>query len=90
LRDYFACRHCHELAYESQQEPVWMQGLLKAQKIRERLGARPNVFEPFPEKPPRMHWGTYRRLYRTYAIAKERSIRGVLGDAAYNSLSNDS
>ena len=22
LRDYFACRHCYDLAYESQQEPI--------------------------------------------------------------------
>jgi hypothetical protein len=79
LRDYFACRHCYELAYESQQEPIRMRGLLKAQKIREHFGAKPNVFDPFPEKPPRMHWRTYQRLRRTYEIAKDRSLRGVLG-----------
>jgi hypothetical protein len=46
-RDYFACRHCCELVYESQQESIRMRGLLKAHKILIRLGAKPDVFEPF-------------------------------------------
>jgi len=79
LGDYFACRHCYGLVYESQQEPTYMRGLLKAQKILTRLGARPDIFKPFPEKPPRMHWRTYERLHRAYEIAKRRSIRAVLG-----------
>jgi hypothetical protein len=79
LRDYFACRHCHGLAYESQQEPTFMRGLLKAHKILIRLGAKPDIFEPFPEKPPRMHWHSYERLLRAFEIAKDHSIRGVLG-----------
>jgi len=56
-----------------------MRGLIKAQKILTRLGAEPDVLDPFPEKPPRMHWRTYRRLYRTYAIARDGSIQGVMG-----------
>jgi hypothetical protein len=56
-----------------------MRGLLKAQKILTRLGAKPDVFNSFPEKPPRMHWRTYQRLQRTYEIARDRSLRGVLG-----------
>jgi hypothetical protein len=79
LREYFACRHCYRLAYESQQEPIRMRGLLKAQKILIRLGAKPDVLDPFPEKPLRMHWRTYQRLHRAYEIAKDRSIQGILG-----------
>jgi hypothetical protein len=82
---YFACRHCYELAYESQQAPIPMRGLLKAHKILIRLGAKPDVFKPFPAKPPRMHWRTYERLLRAYEIAKHRSLRGVLGTDLYRS-----
>jgi hypothetical protein len=77
--NYFACRHCYRLAYASQQEPVRERGLIKAQKILSRLGAKPDVLEPFPEKQPRMHWRTYERLHRAYEIAKDRSMQGILG-----------
>jgi hypothetical protein len=32
--------------------------LLKAQKIKLRLGGSANVLEPFPDKPKGMHWRT--------------------------------
>jgi len=76
---YFACRHCYGLAYASQQEAVRERGLIKAQKILTRLAAEPDLFEPFPRKPPRMHWRTYDRLHRTYEIAKDRCFRGIMG-----------
>jgi hypothetical protein len=79
VRDYFACRHCYGLAYESQQEPIFMRGLLKAQKILVRLGAKSDILNPFPEKPPRMHWRTYKQLYHAYKKARDRSLQGVLG-----------
>ena len=79
LRDYFACRRCYGLAYASQQESLRERGLLKAQKILIRLGAKPDLFELFPEKPPHMHRRTYERLRRVYEIARDRSIQGVLG-----------
>jgi hypothetical protein len=62
LQEYFACRRCYGLAYSSQQEPIHERGLIKARKIRTRLGGDINIFSPFPEKPPRMHWSTYQRL----------------------------
>jgi hypothetical protein len=76
---YFACRHCYGLAYETQQESARWRGFAKAQKIRMRLDGSVNLLKPFPQKPPRMHWRTYGRLQRTYEIAKDRSLRGVLG-----------
>jgi hypothetical protein len=66
----FACRRCYGLAYESQQETPMQRGVSKAQKIRMRLGGSVNLFEPFPEKPKRMHWLTYLRL-RARAEAAE-------------------
>ena len=77
--DYFACRQCHGLAYASQQESLRERGLLKAQKILIRLGAKPDLLNPFPEKPPRMHIRTYERLRRVYEITRDHSIQGVMG-----------
>ena len=68
--ELFACRRCWGLAYESQQESPRQRGVGQAQKIRMRLGGSVNLFEPFPEKPKRMHWRTYLRL-RARAEAAE-------------------
>jgi hypothetical protein len=76
---YFACRHCYGLAYETQQQSARWRGFTKAQKIRMRLDGSVNLLKPFPQKPPRLHWRTYKRLHRAYALAKDRSLRGVLG-----------
>jgi hypothetical protein len=82
--DYFACRQCHSLAYASQQESIRERGFIKARKILMRLGAKPDLLEPFPEKRPRMHWCTYERLRRVYEIARDRSMRQM------NLFQNDS
>jgi len=36
--------------------------LVKAQTIRVRLGGSPAMHKPFPPKPKRMRWKTYRLL----------------------------
>lgn len=58
----FACRHCYNLAYQSQHEPTHGRATLRTQKIRMKLGGSPSLFEPFPDKPKGMHWKTYERL----------------------------
>jgi hypothetical protein len=45
----------------------------KRRKIRERLGGSPNLLEPFPDKPPGMHWRTYNRLKERAEQAEQRS-----------------
>jgi hypothetical protein len=53
--EFFACRRCYGLAYESQQESLRHRGLAKARKIRARLGGSANIFDDFPERPKGMH-----------------------------------
>jgi hypothetical protein len=58
----FFCRRCCGLVYQSQQESPRDRALHRAQQIRHRLGGSGSMAQPFPAKPPRMHWRTYRRL----------------------------
>ena len=51
----FACRHCHQLAYECQREPPHYRALNRAQAIREKLGGSGSMADPFPSKPKGMH-----------------------------------
>jgi len=67
----FACRQCHQLAYESQRERPYNRALSRAQGIVEKLGGK--WAEGFPDRPKGMHWNTYSRLYREYEDAQNRS-----------------
>ena len=61
---HFRCRCCHRLKYETQYEPPFARAATHALKIRERLGSKEGLAEPFPDKPKGMHWRTYERLRR--------------------------
>ncbi len=68
----FYCRKCLRLVYQSQRESSGGRGLATAQAIRRRLGGSANMTEPFPAKPPGMHWRTYDRLHRRARVAEAR------------------
>ena len=50
--------------------------ILKAQKVRERLGSGDlGIANPFPVKPTGMHWRRYERLRERHDQALRESIR---------------
>jgi hypothetical protein len=69
----FACRHCHQLAYDSQREPAHERALTRAQAIREKLGGSGSMAERFPSKPKGMQWRTYFLLWKQAENAQDRS-----------------
>jgi hypothetical protein len=74
---YFLCRHCYDLVYESQRENQMLRALRRAQAIRERLGGSANMTKPFPEKPKRMHYDTYMRLFWEHHEAEMEQLVGM-------------
>lgn len=71
----FVCRHCLNLCYEVQNEPVRLRKLRKAGKLREKLGLSNGIAnEPPTGKPKGMHWKTYDRLGRELIIETQLSF----------------
>ena len=66
--DVFACRHCHKLAYPSQQESAGDRADSRAWAIRKRCGDWGCLFDPL-FRPKGMHETTFRRLEREYQRA---------------------
>lgn len=61
LLNVLACRHCCNIAYTSQREPLCDRLLSKAQKIHYQLGGNWQEDSSTPPKPKGMHWKTYSR-----------------------------
>lgn len=74
----FRCRKCQGLRYETQYEPGFARAATRALKIRERLGARGGIDDPFPPKPKGMHRRTYEKMQ---AEAEEYERRWAVGIA---------
>jgi hypothetical protein len=67
--ELFACRNCHQLGYESQQEDPYIRSLKRSQKIRMRLGGSGgDPFGQLPEKPR----GMWKRTFERHCAALAR------------------
>jgi hypothetical protein len=66
----FLCRHCYNLAYESQRTSNVIRSLRKAKVIRQRLGGSMSIFEPIPSKPKGMHRETYWRKCKEIEVTE--------------------
>jgi hypothetical protein len=59
---WFTCRICGRVANRSQSQGAFERSLLRARKIRQRLGAAGSVGDALPPKPKWMRWQTYEAL----------------------------
>jgi hypothetical protein len=77
----FFCRRCVGVPYASQSMAAHYRLLHRAQAIRERLGGPmyASLDAPFPPKPKRMRWRTYRRL-RAKAGGLEQAMSAAAGE----------
>jgi len=72
------CRRCRGLKYASQSEAFHWRAQRKAVSIRRRVGASGDALDgPFPPKPPKMRWVTYKRLRAVDAALQERWLLGA-------------
>lgn len=63
--NYFRCRKCKNLSYQSQREDGYDRANRRARKIRAILGEPDGILDdPLPPKPKGMHWKTYDALCR--------------------------
>jgi len=70
-RELLACRCCSGLAYASQQKDPLVRNVNQSQKIRMRLGGRPDdLLGPIPQRPRRMWRPTYELIARRWPVSK--------------------
>lgn len=74
----FACRHCRQLAYESQREANHDRLARQANKIRQRLGWEPGILNGKGWKKPKgMHWRTFTRLNEEHDKLVSAVLAGI-------------
>ncbi len=74
----FACRQCHQLAYESTREKRDDRASRKADRIREKLGWQAGILNPNGIKPKGMHWKTFHRLQLKHDVLVNQSLAGIV------------
>ena len=69
-----ACRKCLQLGYMSKRARWVDRRLLRASRLRQRLGGVPSARRRFPPRPPGMHRRAYSRI-RAQVVRLEREAR---------------
>ena len=84
----FACRHCYQLAYQSQREQVHDRMARQVDRIRERLRWQPGMLHGSGVRPEGMHRATFDKLRRQHGALKNQSLMGAMAKfrGAYGSL----
>jgi hypothetical protein len=78
----FACRKCHQLAYDSQRENDADRARRQADRIRSRLGWPRGLWEGSNwGRPKGMHWRTYERLRAEHDALEEVVNRDFIARA---------
>jgi hypothetical protein len=72
---YFACRICGNVAYRTQNETHRERLFTKAEKLREKIGAKAGAANPLPIfKPKNMHYTTWLRIRWQIEILESRGF----------------
>jgi len=74
----FACRHCHQLAYESTREKPDDRASRKADRIRKKLGWEAGILNPNGIKPKGLHWKTFHTLQLKHDVLVNQSLAGIV------------
>lgn len=70
----FACRSCKGITYPSQRTDAQGRAIMRAQKLRMRLGGTASLIDPLPARPWGMWDRTYRRMMARCEAADGRAI----------------
>jgi hypothetical protein len=73
----YACRHCHQLAYQCQRETSWSRMIRRIDRLRDRLGWEPGMAYGEYGKPKGMHWQTFERLTGRYRDTEEQILASI-------------
>lgn len=76
--EFFACRHCRNLAYACQRETPIDRAIRRADSIRKQLGWTVGIANPKGCKPKGMHWNTYWQLQGQYDALVDKAMAGTL------------
>lgn len=77
LSEVFTCRHCRNLAYESQRESDVDRMARKADILRRKLGWQPGILNANGWKPKRMRWHTFEKLRAEHDAVVSVALEGI-------------